>query len=99
MPHAVRFGYKLSAEQFGPRALLDLTVAAEQAGFDTAAISDHLQPWRHTGGHAPFSLAWLGAAGQATSRMTSARRTSSFKRIWRSSSFEVAASLANFITT
>jgi coenzyme F420-dependent glucose-6-phosphate dehydrogenase len=67
--HAVRFGYKLSAEQFGPSALLDFTVAAEQAGFDTAAISDHFQPWRHTGGHAPFSLAWLGAAGQATSRI------------------------------
>jgi coenzyme F420-dependent glucose-6-phosphate dehydrogenase len=49
--------------------LLELTIAAEQAGFDTAAISDHFQPWRHTGGHAPFSLAWLGAAGQATSRI------------------------------
>ena len=69
MAHAVRFGYKLSAEQFGPSALLEFTIAAEQAGFDTAAISDHFQPWRHTGGHAPFSLAWLGAAGQATSRI------------------------------
>src|SRR5579863_7015378 len=64
-----RFGYKVSAEQFSPTALLDFTVAAEQAGFDTAAISDHFQPWRHTGGHAPYSLAWLGAAGQATSRI------------------------------
>jgi coenzyme F420-dependent glucose-6-phosphate dehydrogenase len=65
--HKVRFGYKVSAEQFGPSDLLDFTVTAEQCGFDTAAISDHFQPWRHTGGHAPFSLAWLGAAGQATS--------------------------------
>jgi coenzyme F420-dependent glucose-6-phosphate dehydrogenase len=69
MPRAVRFGYKLSAEQFSPGALLDFAIAAEQAGFDTAAISDHFQPWRHTGGHAPFSLAWLGAAGQATTRI------------------------------
>jgi coenzyme F420-dependent glucose-6-phosphate dehydrogenase len=65
----LRFGYKVSAEQFSPSALLEFTVAAEQYGFDTAAISDHFQPWRHTGGHAPFSLAWLGAAGQATSRI------------------------------
>ena len=65
----LRFGYKVSAEQFSPSDLLDFTVAAEQHGFDTAAISDHFQPWRHSGGHAPFSLAWLGAAGQATSRI------------------------------
>jgi coenzyme F420-dependent glucose-6-phosphate dehydrogenase len=65
----LRFGYKVSAEQFSPTDLLDFTVAAEQLGFETAAISDHFQPWRHTGGHAPFSLAWLGAAGQATSRI------------------------------
>ena len=69
MPRAVRFGYKVSAEQFGPGELLAFTVAAEQFGFDTAAISDHFQPWRHTGGHAPFSLSWLGAAGQATTRI------------------------------
>ena len=69
MPRQIRFGYKVSAEQFGPRDLIEFTVAAEQCGFDTAAISDHFQPWRHTGGHAPFSLAWLGAAGQATSRI------------------------------
>jgi coenzyme F420-dependent glucose-6-phosphate dehydrogenase len=67
--HRVRFGYKVSAEQFSPSDLLDFTITAEQCGFDTAAISDHFQPWRHTGGHAPFSLAWLGAAGQATSRI------------------------------
>jgi len=65
----IRFGYKVSAEQFSPSDLLAYTVVAEQCGFDTAAISDHFQPWRHTGGHAPFSLAWLGAAGQATSRI------------------------------
>ena len=65
----LRLGYKVSAEQFGPTDLLDFTVFAEDCGFDTAAISDHFQPWRHTGGHAPFSLSWLGAAGQATKRI------------------------------
>ncbi|MFO1310655.1 MAG: glucose-6-phosphate dehydrogenase (coenzyme-F420) [Burkholderiales bacterium] len=65
----VRLGYKASAEQFGPSDLLRFTVQAEEAGFDSAFVSDHFQPWRHTGGHAPASLAWLGAAGARTSRI------------------------------
>ena len=32
-------------------------------------ISDHFQPWRHTGGRAPFSLAWLAAVGERTQRV------------------------------
>ena len=63
-------GYKASAEQFHPQRLLDLAVAAEQAGFDSVWTSDHFQPWRHTGGHAPNALVWLGAATQATHRVT-----------------------------
>lgn len=66
---SLKLGYKASAEQFGPRALLDYAVQAEAAGFDSVWISDHFQPWRHAGGHAPFSLAWLGALGAATSRV------------------------------
>ncbi len=64
---SVRIGYKASAEQFGPRELLEFSVQAERRGLDLVAISDHFQSWRHHGGHAPFALAWLGAAGQATS--------------------------------
>ena len=64
-----RLGYKASAEQFGPTELLDVSVQAEQSGFDSVWISDHFQPWRHAGGHAPFSLAWLGALGARTSRV------------------------------
>ena len=63
-------GYKASAEQFPPRRLLDLAVAAESAGFDSVWTSDHFQPWRHTDGHAPNALVWLGAATIATSRVT-----------------------------
>lgn len=63
-------GYKASAEQFGPRELVVLAVEAERHGFESAAISDHFQPWRHTGGHAPNSLAWLAAAGERTSTIT-----------------------------
>jgi len=62
-------GYKASAEQFGPNELLDYSILAEQRGFDSVFISDHFQPWRHTAGHAPFSIAWLGALGARTSRI------------------------------
>jgi coenzyme F420-dependent glucose-6-phosphate dehydrogenase len=64
----MRYGYKASAEQFGPRELLDFSVLAEEAGLGTVAISDHFQPWRHHGGHGPNALVWLGSAGERTSR-------------------------------
>jgi coenzyme F420-dependent glucose-6-phosphate dehydrogenase len=65
----LKLGYKASAEQFGPAELLEFGCQAEQNGFDSVFVSDHFQPWRHTGGHAPFSLAWLGALGARTSRI------------------------------
>jgi len=65
----LRLGYKASAEQFGPNELLGYSVLAESLGFDSVFISDHFQPWRHHDGHAPFSLAWLGALGARTSRI------------------------------
>jgi len=65
---AVRIGYKASAEQFGPRRLVDFSVAAERHGLEIVAVSDHFQPWRHKGGHAPAAMPWLAAAGQASER-------------------------------
>ena len=65
----LRLGYKASAEQFGPRELLEFSVLAEQAGFDSVFVSDHFQPWKHTDGHAPSALAWLGALGASTKRI------------------------------
>ena len=65
----LRLGYKASAEQFGPRELLEYSVVAEELGFDSVMVSDHFQPWRHKGGHAPYSLAWLAALGERTSRV------------------------------
>ena len=62
----LKLGYKASAEQFGPQELLDFSRLAEEVGFDSVFISDHFQPWRHTGGHAPYSLSWLGALGAQT---------------------------------
>ncbi len=65
----LRLGYKASSEQFGPTELLEYSILAERRGFDSVFISDHFQPWRHTGGHAPFSMAWLGALGARTTRI------------------------------
>lgn len=65
----LRLGYKASAEQFRPSELLDFAVHAEHAGFDSVFISDHLQPWRHDGGHAPSALPWLGAVAARTERI------------------------------
>ena len=61
-------GWKASAEQFGPRELLELGVSAERHGFDSIVVSDHFHPWKDTDGHAPFSFAWLGAVGARTTR-------------------------------
>ncbi|CAN5488520.1 glucose-6-phosphate dehydrogenase (coenzyme-F420) [soil metagenome] len=63
----LRLGYKASAEQFDPRELVEIAVAAEAHGMESVATSDHFQPWRHEGGHAPFSLSWMAAVGERTS--------------------------------
>jgi len=57
----LEIGYKASAEQFDATELLGYARLAEEVGFDSIAVSDHFQPFRHTGGHAPAALPWLGA--------------------------------------
>ncbi|GAA4928319.1 glucose-6-phosphate dehydrogenase (coenzyme-F420) [Actinoplanes utahensis] len=65
----IRFGYKASAEQFAPAELLKYGILAEELGFDSVFVSDHLQPWRHDGGHAPAALPWLGALAARTEKV------------------------------
>ena len=65
----IKLGYKASAEQFDPTSLLRFSCLAEECGFDSVFISDHFQPFKHTGGHAPFAPAWLGALGASTHRI------------------------------
>ncbi|MFT4201425.1 glucose-6-phosphate dehydrogenase (coenzyme-F420) [Gordonia sp. (in: high G+C Gram-positive bacteria)] len=69
MAQKLKLGFKASAEQFTPRELVEIAVAAEEHGLDSVAVSDHFQPWRHNGGHAPFSLAWMAAVGERTERV------------------------------
>ena len=65
-----KFGYKASNEQFAPKELLRYGILAEEHGFDSVFVSDHLQPWRHDGGHAPFAMSWLAALGASTDHVT-----------------------------
>ena len=65
----LQIGYKASAEQFSASQLLDFSVLSEEVGFDSVFISDHFQPWKHTDGHAPSSMVWLGALGARTKRI------------------------------
>ena len=51
----LKLGLKASAEQFAPRELVEIAVAAEGHGLDSVTVSDHFQPWRHHGGHGPSS--------------------------------------------
>jgi coenzyme F420-dependent glucose-6-phosphate dehydrogenase len=66
---SIQIGYKASAEQFGPRDLVEYAVRAEELGLDSVTVSDHFLPWRHNGGHAPFALAWMAAVGERTNRV------------------------------
>ncbi|WP_410593052.1 glucose-6-phosphate dehydrogenase (coenzyme-F420) [Amycolatopsis sp. lyj-23] len=66
---ALKVGYKASAEQFGPRDLVEYAVRAEEVGLDSVWVSDHFLPWRHEGGHAPWALAWMPAVAERTQRV------------------------------
>jgi probable non-F420 flavinoid oxidoreductase len=64
------FSYHVSHEQFAPSELLEWARRAEDAGFDGGFSSDHLQPWGSAQGHSGFAWSWLGAALQATRKLT-----------------------------
>lgn len=61
----LKLGWKAGPEQYQPIELLDYVAAAEDAGFETADVSDHFHPWSEQG-HACFTWAWLGAAAVKT---------------------------------
>ena len=59
----------LAHEQFLAPELLRLGAAAEDAGFDLLATSDHFQPWQTNERHAGQAWVMLGALGQRTRRI------------------------------
>jgi len=66
----MRIGYKASAEQFGPRELLELRSKPRRVALTWWRSWTIFSPGVITGGHGPSALTWLGAAGQATSAVT-----------------------------
>jgi coenzyme F420-dependent glucose-6-phosphate dehydrogenase len=62
-----QYWFAASSEEFTPPQMLDQATAAEAAGFDGLATSDHFAPWWPEG---QASQAWvfLGALGQVTSK-------------------------------
>ena len=64
-----QFGYTALCEQAPVRQLVSDLQAAEQAGFDFSAMSDHYFPWLEDQGHSGYAWAVLGAAAQATHRL------------------------------
>jgi coenzyme F420-dependent glucose-6-phosphate dehydrogenase len=63
------FGYTLSSEEHGPRALVEQAARAEALGFDFCSISDHYHPWVEAQGHSPFVWAVAGAIASTTSTL------------------------------
>ncbi|MFM9373374.1 LLM class F420-dependent oxidoreductase [Streptomyces sp. Da 82-17] len=61
------YGYFLASEEFGPAELLAQAKAAEEAGFDALAISDHFHPWGDEQGQSPFVWSVIGALSQVCS--------------------------------
>ncbi|UER55499.1 TIGR03885 family FMN-dependent LLM class oxidoreductase [Kineosporiaceae bacterium SCSIO 59966] len=60
-------GFHASHEQIAPSRLLRDVRHAEQAGFQAAMCSDHIEPWSQRQGHSGFAWSWLGAAMATTS--------------------------------
>src|SRR5271156_5316517 len=67
--HKPMVGFMLAHEQFPVPELVQLGVAAEQAGFDLLATSDHLQPWQANEGHAGQAWVTISALGERTRRV------------------------------
>jgi alkanesulfonate monooxygenase SsuD/methylene tetrahydromethanopterin reductase-like flavin-dependent oxidoreductase (luciferase family) len=59
----LKLGYKASAEQFAPRELVELAVAAVAHGMDSATVIDHFQPWRPSPGSHPAQVHRINLAG------------------------------------
>jgi coenzyme F420-dependent glucose-6-phosphate dehydrogenase len=65
----MEIGFTLSSEEQGPKDLVHLARAAEEAGFSFATISDHFHPWTSQQGNSPFVWSVLGAIAEATSQI------------------------------
>jgi coenzyme F420-dependent glucose-6-phosphate dehydrogenase len=60
--------WKAGTEQYPPDELLEYALAAEEAGFDAVAASDHFHPWAEKG-QACFVWSWLGAVAARSKKL------------------------------
>jgi TAT-translocated FGD2 family F420-dependent dehydrogenase len=67
--HKGMMGFMLGHEQFTVPQLVDFGVAAEDAGFDLLATSDHLQPWQANEGHSGMAWVTMAALGARTKKV------------------------------
>ncbi len=59
-------GYSAMLAQLAPREAVDLSIYAEQHGFNGVMAADQFQPWTPTQGQAPFVWNVLSAIGEHT---------------------------------
>jgi len=62
-------GFMLPHEQFPVPQLIEFGEAAERAGFDLLATSDHFQPWQANEGHSGEAWVTMAALGERTKRV------------------------------
>lgn len=62
----MRLSIDLGGMYRSPSYYLDRAESVERAGFDAVWFGDHIQPWFHTDGRAPFAWAWLPLALERT---------------------------------
>ena len=68
-PHRLELGYWLSSEEHPPDRIVEHAVAAEEAGFATAMVSDHFHPWTPQQGESGFVWTVLGAIARSTEHL------------------------------
>ena len=64
----LRLGYYCSTEILNPLEIVDYASRAEKAGFDDTWVSDHFEPFVHTGSSCGFPWVIMSAIGERTSR-------------------------------
>ena len=62
----MKFSIDLGGMYESPGYYLDRAEVVERAGFDACWFGDHIQPWFHEGGRAPFAWSWIPAALERT---------------------------------
>src|SRR4051812_33093985 len=60
-----RVGIFLSAEEHGPKDLVQFGAAAHEHGFSDISVSDHYHPWVGEQGNSPFVWSVLGGLATA----------------------------------